>query len=364
MATPPTKRPKTSYKNDLPYQVLYENAISKPKDIRFTFEKESKIVSAHKDLLAVSSPVFNAMFNGELQEKGDVKIADAPAAAFREFLQFFYVDQVVLTMENIADVLNLAHKYDVTGGVRIVAKFLKENIETDKLLLALHLALKYQLNSLKVFCKQQIGKEISAVLDGINFEEGDEMRLSMKNGSLSEAELKNLLPHILSITKENLPVILLVKQSIFEAILSERLGAYEHKEFQTVETMVFTITQTMLLSEINFAAIYRKKFLRRQTTWEAFDLKGTVRIGEQYATEILFEQRFGFMESEKNIKLNTPVLIQANRSYSITILPSTIGHPSILSNTDLMLKAGVKFRLHQGPKYTLIERLYFIEASN
>lgn len=154
MATPPTKRPKTSYKNDLPYQVFYKNAISKPKDIRFTFEKESKIVSAHKDLLAVSSPVFNAMFNGELQEKGDVKIADAPAAAFREFLQFFYVDQVVLTMENIADVLNLAHKYDVTGGVRIVAKFLKENIETDKLLLALHLALKYQLNSLKVFCKQ------------------------------------------------------------------------------------------------------------------------------------------------------------------------------------------------------------------
>lgn len=47
-------------------------------DVHFIFEEENETVKvpAHKTLLAMSSPVFDAMFNGELKEKGDVKIAE------------------------------------------------------------------------------------------------------------------------------------------------------------------------------------------------------------------------------------------------------------------------------------------------
>lgn len=33
------------------------------------------------------------MFYGELQENGDVKIVDARDVAFKEFLQFFYLNE-------------------------------------------------------------------------------------------------------------------------------------------------------------------------------------------------------------------------------------------------------------------------------
>lgn len=52
---------------------------SKNADVQFIFNFDEKTMKlpAHKDVLVASSPVFNAMFNGELKEKGNVEIVDA-----------------------------------------------------------------------------------------------------------------------------------------------------------------------------------------------------------------------------------------------------------------------------------------------
>lgn len=113
------------------YPMCRKYVMSKEPDFHFVFKCNGEIVKipARKDLLAASSPVFDAMFNGELKEKGDVEIKDASAAGFQEFLQFFYNKQVKLTMENIADVLNLGHKYDITEITNAAVKFIKKNCQ-------------------------------------------------------------------------------------------------------------------------------------------------------------------------------------------------------------------------------------------
>lgn len=52
----------------------------------FSVHDEIEKFSANEANLAVLSPVFKAMFYGQLPEKGDVPIADADANGFKEFL--------------------------------------------------------------------------------------------------------------------------------------------------------------------------------------------------------------------------------------------------------------------------------------
>ncbi|XP_055325960.1 BTB/POZ domain-containing protein 2-like, partial [Sitodiplosis mosellana] len=102
-------------------------------DVHFVFnvDDESEKAPANKANLAVLSPVFRKMFFGSLPGKGDVEIVDADDKAFKEFHQFFYLDEVSLTMENIETVVRLTDKYDVLEYVNAFAVFLKRQLTLD-----------------------------------------------------------------------------------------------------------------------------------------------------------------------------------------------------------------------------------------
>ena len=69
-------------------------------------------VPAHKLVLAISSPVFEAMFYGELAEKTrEIELPDTERPFLLEFLRFLYCDKVELTTDNAFGVLYLAQKY-------------------------------------------------------------------------------------------------------------------------------------------------------------------------------------------------------------------------------------------------------------
>lgn len=58
--------------------------------------------------MAALSPKYKAQFYGAMPETDVVNVSGVSAAAFEEFLKFFYTDKVSLSIENIEDVLNLA----------------------------------------------------------------------------------------------------------------------------------------------------------------------------------------------------------------------------------------------------------------
>ena len=70
------------------------------------------IVHAHKNILGISSPVFEAMFTSDLQEKSknQVKIIDMDSKAAFEFFKFIYTGETDKINEFALDLLNAAEK--------------------------------------------------------------------------------------------------------------------------------------------------------------------------------------------------------------------------------------------------------------
>lgn len=101
-------------------------------DISFVIkdsEGSDVIFSAHKFVLAVSSPVLYAMFFGDLAEsKSRIELPDCDSESFEEFLRFLYRDEVKLTGSCVMQVSYLAKKYIVPGLEIECTKFLTENL--------------------------------------------------------------------------------------------------------------------------------------------------------------------------------------------------------------------------------------------
>ncbi|XP_031633721.1 BTB/POZ domain-containing protein 6-A-like, partial [Contarinia nasturtii] len=154
---------------------------SKTADMSFVFEIDGDLtehVPAHKIMLSAGSPVFEAMFFGSIKETGDVQIVDASPAAFREFLQFFYLGSVQLTPENIFTVTNLCHKYEVADGLLLCETgMLKTLSVTDNMCSGYELALLLELQKVIKFCEQKITESLEGVLNSIDFLNCNEVML-------------------------------------------------------------------------------------------------------------------------------------------------------------------------------------------
>lgn len=144
----------------------------KTADVYFVFNSntDKRIrVAAHKNILAKGSSVFESMFYGGITEEGDVEIVDASVDGFKEFLQFFYVNKVELTMENIAEVLNLANKYNVNECLNVCDKMLEENATLQNLCNGLQLATTFERNELKKSFLQKVSQQPKDVLASMGF---------------------------------------------------------------------------------------------------------------------------------------------------------------------------------------------------
>ncbi|KAG4079512.1 hypothetical protein HA402_005209 [Bradysia odoriphaga] len=185
------------YSNDAIYEKCHDILVRTMVDVNFIFETEGDNVvkvSANKACLAASSPVFNVMFNGDLREEGDIKIVDVSAAAFKEFLQFFYERKVRLTLDNVSDVMKLIDKYDVAGGYPICIHFLKETLTIEDIAWGLHLAIRFRLDELKTFCIDKVQNHYKTLLDTIRF--GDDGKVITSIARLTEVDWNAVLPHI------------------------------------------------------------------------------------------------------------------------------------------------------------------------
>lgn len=82
-------------------------------------------VSAHKLILATASLVFYKMFYGLMEDYQYVNISDATCDGFKEFLQFFYLKKVTITMEHIEEFMVLAKKYQMFECKNICAHYME-----------------------------------------------------------------------------------------------------------------------------------------------------------------------------------------------------------------------------------------------
>lgn len=130
-------------------------------DVKFRVKNdvgEFELIPAHKVILSKASKEFQRMFYGDLKEEGDVTIVDASAAAFKEFLQCFYFNKVKLTIENVADVMNLSEKYHIQECVQACSELLQRDPTTETVCFVYQLAILFNRSELRGTCERFISK--------------------------------------------------------------------------------------------------------------------------------------------------------------------------------------------------------------
>lgn len=145
---------------------LYLNA--EMTDVSFVFETE--VVPAHKFILATGSSVFKAMFYGPLRsESNKITIEDATADEFKQFLQFFYIEEVHLSPTNIMSIINLCQRFDLMDALISCAKSLKSSLSNDDVCWGYAIALSINDQGLIDFCEKMIEENIDEVFDSDSF---------------------------------------------------------------------------------------------------------------------------------------------------------------------------------------------------
>lgn len=196
---------------------------SKTSDVHFVIHSEEKPtrIPAHRILLANNSDVFKALFYDEPRtELTDIPITDVSEAAFKEFLQFFYLSDVELHVENIADLMLLGHKYKVTKCIDVCVQFLKDTATPDNILAVMSLAILYNHADILKFCEKFVIMNTDAVLESKGFLECDHQTLAyIVNANLLTCSEVNLFEACMAWVKAK------SKQNILtKAIVDEYLG--------------------------------------------------------------------------------------------------------------------------------------------
>ena len=117
-------------------------------------ESESrKVIPAHKFVLAISSPVFYAMFYGQMAETRDsIELPDCEYDSLLEMFRYLYSDKVNLSGSNVMQVLYLANNYMVPLLAEKCTEYLRHNLQASNVFCILPHAQKFEDKDLEDRC--------------------------------------------------------------------------------------------------------------------------------------------------------------------------------------------------------------------
>ena len=134
-------------------------------------ESESKqVIPAHKFVLSISSPVFEAMFYGELAETtASIELPDCEYDSLLELFRYLYSDEVILSGSNVLGVLYLAKKYIVPSLTDKCTKFLEDHLHPSNVFNILPFVQKYEEKNLVDQCWKVIDKQTEEAVKSDGF---------------------------------------------------------------------------------------------------------------------------------------------------------------------------------------------------
>ena len=132
--------------------------------------KSQKCIPAHKFILAISSPVFYAMFYGEMAETSDtIQLPDCDYESLLELFRFLYSDEVNLSGSNVMQVLYLAKKYLVPSLADNCTEYLQEHLAASNVFAVLPQAQKFEDKDLEERCWEVIEEQTEKALTSEEF---------------------------------------------------------------------------------------------------------------------------------------------------------------------------------------------------
>ena len=138
--------------------------------VSITESESQKMIPAHKFVLAIGSPVFYAMFFGEMAEtKNSIELPDCEYESLLELFRYLYTDEVNLTGSNVMHVLYLAKKYMLPSLADKCSAYLHENLEASNVFSILPHAKKFDDQDLENRCWEVIGKHTEEAVTSDEF---------------------------------------------------------------------------------------------------------------------------------------------------------------------------------------------------
>ena len=151
-----------------------------------------KIFHCHKIFLAMASPVFEAMFFGNLAEtRREIKILDVQPEAFASMLEYVYTDEIHLSnFELVCDICYAAKKYMLPDLVEECTKFLWRDLYPRNACRALEFASLFEEPVLQEKALQVITHQTLDVIEDPTWEDIDGATLAvvLRKDSLAAPE--------------------------------------------------------------------------------------------------------------------------------------------------------------------------------
>ena len=145
-------------------------------DVKFVVQKvigeseDRQVIPAHKLVLSIGSPVFEAMFYGELAETTDsIELPDCEYDSLLELFRYMYSDEVDLNGRNVMGVLYLAKKYMVPSLAAKCTECLQDNLDPANVFSILPLAQKYEEKTLVDQCWKVIDEQTEEAVKSDGF---------------------------------------------------------------------------------------------------------------------------------------------------------------------------------------------------
>lgn len=164
-------------------------------DVKFVIQdsnpknKEGReIVHAHKFLLSLGSPVFQAMFYSNIADtREEIPLSDCDPRGFVEFLRYLYSDEVHLTSGNVFELLYLAKKYIVPYLAENCCRFLEAELRENNVFRILEHARLFSETHLEQRCWKLLEAKTSACLrtEGLLWIAHDTLSSLLKRDSLT-----------------------------------------------------------------------------------------------------------------------------------------------------------------------------------
>ena len=152
-----------------------------------------KIIPSHKFVLAISSPVFYAMFYGQMAETTDfVELPDCDYESLLELFRYLYSDEVKLTGSNVMPVLYLAKKYMVPSLADKCTEYLRVHLGATNVFSILPYAQKFEVKDLEDQCWEviELQTEKAVTSDGFDTLERSLLESLVKRERLNVKEVE------------------------------------------------------------------------------------------------------------------------------------------------------------------------------
>jgi hypothetical protein len=128
-------------------------------DFNFTFNDGCSI-SVHKNLLAVQSPVFAAMFQTQMKESltSECKIEDISYKTYVRFLEYLYTRKLPTATDCATELYSTAMKYQIQKLAKLLEKMILDDINGDNALEILKLGNSFDNGIMKICAFNEIKK--------------------------------------------------------------------------------------------------------------------------------------------------------------------------------------------------------------